>query len=87
MIVKTKAGVDVNIDPNVLDDMRFVDALVKLQEGDLFAMSAVASKLFGDQKEEIYKSIETEDGRVLVETFMAEVIALFNTIGENGKKS
>ena len=86
MIVKTRAGVPVEVNPEILNDMELVDALAEMQGGDPLGMSTVAKKVFGDVRKEVYDSVRSEDGRVHVDVFTAELIAFFNAIGDNAKK-
>lgn len=86
MIVTTRSGVPIELNPDVLNDMELVDALADMQSGDPLGMSAVAKMVFGDKLKAVYDSIRSEDGRVHVDVFTAELIAFFNAIGDNGKK-
>ncbi len=64
--VKLKDGFILKIDENVFDDMELVDGLVAMQDGDPTARSRVVSKVFGDQKKDLYNHLRTDSGRVPV---------------------
>ena len=58
-------GFEFQIDENNLDDMRFIEALEELDEGNPLAMTKVYNIVLGKgQKEELYKFIEKEHKKV-----------------------
>lgn len=78
---RTVSGFDFEIDENVVDDMRFIDALAEMDNGSLIAVSKVASLMFdNEQKQRLYNHLaeQSEDGRVHTEPFIKEIIEIFN---------
>lgn len=62
---KTKNGFEFEIDPEMLDDMEFIEDVAAIQKGNLWKLPDVMDKIFGvEQKEALYASIKAEDGRV-----------------------
>lgn len=65
MIQVDTHGITVSVNEDAANDMRFIELLGKLDDGDIFAFPKLCRTLFGeDQIEKVYKAIETEDGRV-----------------------
>lgn len=71
MLVKTKEGLEIKIIDNCLDDMRALDALCGMDEGDPLAISRLCSLMFtNEDKEEFYKKCEDETGKVRISKAM-----------------
>lgn len=78
---RTVTGFEFEIDENLVDDMRFIDALAEMDSGSLIAVSKVASLMFdAEQKQRLYNHLAelSEDGRVHTEPFIKEIIEIFN---------
>ena len=74
------------VDENVLDDMRLVDAIAEAEGENPLKVSKVVTMVLGDeQKERLYKSLENENGRVPVKVAMDALMEIFNRLGEEGK--
>lgn len=74
------------VDENVLDDMRLVDAIAEAEGENPLKVSKVMTMVLGDeQKERLYKSLENETGRVPVKVAMDALMEIFNRLGEEGK--
>lgn len=81
-----KNGFVYEVDENVLDDMRLVDAIAEAEGENPLKVSKVVTMVLGDeQKERLYKSLENETGRVPVKVAMDALMEIFNRLGEEGK--
>lgn len=79
-------GFTYEVDENVLDDMRLVDAITEAEGENPLKVSKVMTMVLGDeQKERLYKSLENETGRVPVKVAMDALMEIFNSLGEAGK--
>ena len=79
-------GFKYEVDENVLDDMRLVDAIAEAEGENPLKVSKVMTMVLGDeQKERLYKSLENETGRVPVKVAMDALMEIFNRLGEEGK--
>lgn len=83
--VRTASGFEMEADENRLDDMELLDAIVRLDEGDMLAMPVVIGKICGEGKKRLYDHCREEDGRVPIEKLTTEVTEIFNAL--NAKKS
>lgn len=85
---KTKSGFEFEVDENVVNDMRLVDAVAEVADGsNPLAISFVVKTILGDAKEALYKHVAEEDGRVPVEKINDEVTEIINLLGSSGKNS
>ena len=81
-----KNGFKFDVDPEILDDMELIDALAKVQGEDATAISVVVQKIFGeDQRQALYDSVRTENGRVPIQSVVNAVVEIFEALGEAGK--
>lgn len=79
----TKTGYKYEIDENVLDDMRLIDALCDLEDNPLRA-GKVVDILFGKAgKEELYKDLAEPDGRVPIEKVTDTLTEIFEDHAKN----
>lgn len=83
--IKTKSGLDLKIDENILDDMELFDAVAELQDGNGMLLPKIVGKVFGEQKKTVYDHCRTEDGRVPVQAVSEIVSEVFDAL--NGKNS
>lgn len=82
----TPNGFDFEIDEKKLNDMRMVELLADAGE-NAAKLPKVATLLLGSgQKERLYKFLETEDGNVPIDAFMAEFLAIMES-SKDTKKS
>lgn len=80
---KTKSGFKFSYDPQNLNDMEFLDALVAAENGDevagLTAYSYMCLKLLGkEQRKKLYDHVRLDNGRVpteLIEEELTEMMA------------
>ena len=78
-----KNGFKFDVDPTILDDMELIDALAKVQGEDATAISVVVQKIFGeDQRQALYDSVRTENGRVPIQSVVNAVVEIFEALGE-----
>ncbi len=76
---KTKSGFEFCINPDDLDDMRFIDALASLEKNNIMAMSEVADFMFDEkQKKALYAHLASldEKGKVRIGAFTQEVVEI-----------
>lgn len=79
-------GFEYKVDEKVFDDMNFLDALEEANEGDPLAASRMCKLLLGkEQKKELYKRLEKEDGRVPVEDTLNCITEIMIQIGDEAK--
>lgn len=79
--ITTKSGFKTSLDPKVLDNMELVDALSQANE-DGISIVKVANMLLGEnEKHRLYDHLRTNDGRVPMKPFMAEIEEILNSIG------
>lgn len=84
---KTESGFEFEIDVKKLDDMRIVDMIVEISDGNLLLLTPLVSKILGrEQKERLYKHLEEPDGRVPSEKLSDEITEILKA-GNEGKNS
>lgn len=80
---KTKSGFEFEIDEQAVNDMRVIDAMVEVEEGNLGGVSRLISLLFTkEQKKAFYDHLHLENGRVPLDTASKEI---FEILGYNGE--
>ena len=85
---KTDSGFAFQLDESALDDMRLVDALADLEDGDALSISRVLSLLLGkEQRSRAYAHLRSADGRVSVEAASRFVVEMFQALDKAGKNS
>ena len=85
--VKLDNGFEVKIEPESLNDMYFIEALASVED-NILKMSKVCSMLLGEeQKAALYKSLESEDGRVPLEAVSDAITEIMTKAGEEVKNS
>lgn len=86
MLIKTKEGVEVNVEKEVFDDFETLDILVEANDGDPLALSKLCSKLFTkEDKKKLYDAYRSKDGRVTFETFIPVITDIMNSLGKSEK--
>ena len=90
-LITTDSGFTCSIDTSAMDDMRIMDALIDLQNGtrmeQIVALRTILERLLGkDQKDALYEHLEAKTGRAGTIAVQAELLDIFNKIGEAGKK-
>ena len=84
---KTSSGFEFEIDEKKLDDMRLLDMIVDLSNGDVIQLSPIIVKVLGkEQRERLYEHLEKKEGRVSIERASEEITEIFSA-GRPGKNS
>lgn len=82
--IELENGFKCSIDTDALDDMELVEMLADIEENPLL-MGKVVKKVFGDEKEKLYKFLKTKDGRVPIQKVSDAIEQAFNALGEDAK--
>jgi hypothetical protein len=69
----TVAGVQLTVDPTVLDDFELLESLAEIQRGDILVLPTVFRAVAGDKAQELLDALRGENGRVTA-TAAAEVL-------------
>lgn len=83
--LETKTGFRIEADEKCLDDMELFEAVVDLQNGNVFAIKTIAEKMCGKNKKALYDHCRDASGRVPVQAVTAEINDMFE--GLNAKNS
>lgn len=75
--LKLECGFELDVDPNVFDDMELFDMIAEMDGGNALALSRVTAKILGGQKAALYDHLRTPAGNVPVEAVTAAVIEIF----------
>lgn len=88
MLIKTKDGLEINVNKEAFNDMETLDALVDLNDEDVFAISRLCKKVFTkEEKKKLYDFYRDKDGQVKIETFIPVFTEILEALGENEKNS
>ena len=81
--IKTKTGLEIDIDPASADDMELLDACYEVQEGgNMLALPKVLRLLLTDAaRKALYDHVRV-DGRVPYAALMAEVVDIMGAVGQ-----
>lgn len=60
----TVAGVQLTVDPTVLDDFELLESLAEIQRGDVLVLPKVFRAVAGDKAQELLDALRGENGRV-----------------------
>lgn len=83
---KTKSGFSFAFSQDVVNDMRMLRAIGRMDKGEADAIDYVGKKLLGEEKyDKLLEHIQTEDGRQPVDALMTEFSQMFEAY-KNGKK-
>lgn len=83
---KTSTGFEFAFSQDVVNDMRMLRAIGKMENGDAESIDYVGKKLLGQEKyDKLLEHIQTEDGRQPVDALMTEFNQMFEAY-KNGKK-
>lgn len=83
---KTSTGFSFAFSQDVVNDMRILRAIGRMDKGEADAIDYVGKKLLGQEKyDQLLEHIQTEDGRQPVDALMAEFSDMFEAY-KNGKK-
>lgn len=84
---KTKSGFEFEMDVRQMDDMRILDMIIEISNGNILLLSSLATKILGkEQKEKLYRHLEKREGKVSIEKLSNEITEIFNA-GNEGKNS
>lgn len=76
-----KSGFEFSVDETRLDDMRFIDMLAELDDGNALVLTKLLTFILGkEQKDALYEHVKSEDGRVPI----AKVTEAFTEIMQSG---
>lgn len=83
---KTSTGFSFAFSQDVVNDMRMLRAIGRMDNGEADAIDYVGKKLLGEEKyDKLLKHIQTEDGRQPVDALISEFKDMFEAY-QNGKK-
>lgn len=84
--VKTESGFECDVNINALNDMRMLDDLVELDNGNAVVYPRVINRLLPpEDKERLYEHIQDEDGVVPIDKFGEELKQIFAAVGADQK--
>lgn len=84
--VKTESGFECFVNINALNDMRMLDDLVELDNGNAVVYPRVINRLLPpEDKERLYEHIQDEDGVVPIDKFGEELKQIFAAVGADQK--
>ena len=89
MKIELSIGATVNVDPEVFDDMRVVELLADLEDGNFLSIARLNKIIFNKKdKDLIYKKLgENHEGRVPVMEYQNLFSELMTKMGEAQKNS
>lgn len=83
---KTSTGFEFAFSQDLVNDMRMLRAIGKMEKGDVDSIDYVGKKLLGQEKyDKLLEHIQTEDGRQPIDALMTEFSQMFEAY-KNGKK-
>lgn len=83
---KTSTGFGFAFSQDVVNDMRMLRAIGRMDKGEADAIDYVGKKLLGKEKyDKLLEHIQTEDGRQPVDALISEFKDMFEAY-QNGKK-
>lgn len=85
---KTSTGFEFAFSQDVVNDMRMLRAIGKMENGDAEYIDYVGKKLLGQDKyDKLLDHIQTEDGRQPIDALLKEVAEMFSAFQQQtGKK-
>lgn len=84
---KTKSGFEFEIDEKLMDDMEVLEAIAKVEEGDVF-FPAMITKILGEkQKNAFYDHIRTKKGTVPIAKAVELFTEIMDSAGDKTKNS
>lgn len=83
----TKTGFEFEINEKDLDDMRILDMIVEMSEGDLAKLSPLVKRILGEeQRKSLYAHLEEKEGRASIARVSDEISEIFE-MSKAGKNS
>lgn len=85
---KTSTGFEFAFSQDLVNDMRMLRAIGKMEKGDVDSIDYVGKKLLGQDKyDKLLEHIQTEDGRQPVDALLKEIAEMFGAYQQQtGKK-
>lgn len=77
---KTKTGFSFKVDPEVLDDMEFIELVANAEENGLLLPKLVVTVVGEKQKEKLYNHVRNKKGRVSPKKISDEITDIFEAI-------
>ncbi len=75
--VKTSCGFEMDVDPDMFNDMELFDAVADADSGDenriVSGLSTVVSKILGSKKKELFDLLRNENGRVPLDSIKSQI--------------
>ena len=84
--IETKSGFKCTVDDAVLDDMRVVEMIASLDANPLILPTLINRVIGEENKEKLYKHLETKEGRVPVEAMEVEMAEIVEALGPDDLK-
>ncbi len=81
----TVKGFECEVKDDALDDMRLIDLMADAMDNPIYFPKLIGKLLGQEQKEALYKHLESESGRVPVKDVMEVVQTIFEALGDTGK--
>lgn len=83
---KTSTGFEFSVDPNAVNDMRFLEALTDVDGGNIMATVTLCRLLLDDdQRKRLYSHVE-KDGRAPIDDVLKEIKEILSA-DNDGKNS
>lgn len=85
--MKTESGFNFKVDKDVIDDVRVVEIIRKVESNPTMIID-LADKVLGEkQKEALYSHLEKIHGKARLTDVNAELTEIFHLLGDKEKKS
>lgn len=77
---KTKSGFTFSVSENLGDDMELLEALTKLDKGEVVLVPFILERVLGEkQKKKLYDHVRLDDGRVPISAVSKELVEIFQS--------
>lgn len=85
--IVTKSGFEIDMAPEVLDDMEVFELIVEVDKGDATKLPALLGLILTpEQKTALYEHCRTEEGRVPISKVVAEFAQIMEGMRDAEKK-
>lgn len=82
----TKSGFEFEVEKEIIEDIRFIDTLVELENTNLRAAPKLLDLMFSPaDKQRLYDHVTKIHGRPLTTACLAEAMEIIQLIGDEGK--
>lgn len=86
MIIKTKVGLEVELNRDAFDDMEVLDAIRGMDEDNPIALSKFCDLVFSKQeKKKLYDFCRAEDGKVPLSKILDVITEIMTSLGQPEK--